>query len=194
MTEDEYPEPDPTFDVDPTPAPPAPVAPLVAYRDALKRYDGALLAAVARALGQSEPPAGRASMASSVADALGEPRAAERLLPALPQAPRLALTLMAVTETTAWTTAAMAHALACLGVGLRDAIGPLAETGLVAVSLEGGAAVRVVFEPVAVALVERPLLGLAEGRVGDPLPDDGHAQDRLQAVGLARLADAFAPR
>ncbi len=124
------------------PAPPPPVAPHTAYREALKRYDGALLAEISRALGFREPPNGRVALASTIADHLGEPRAADRLLPGLPLASRLAMTLLVVTETMEWTCEAMAHALACLGVGLNEAVAPLVETGLLVLSLEAGAVVR----------------------------------------------------
>ena len=48
---------------------------------------------------------------------------------------------------------------------------------------------RVVLEPLAVALVERPLLGLPQRDLVDPLPERRQPEDRLQAIRLADLAD-----
>ncbi len=123
-------------------APSAPVAPLTAYRDALKRYDGALLAGIARTLGMADAPSGRVTLAAWVADHLTEHRAVERLVPGLPSASRLALTVMGVTETTTWSCQAMAHAMLCLGVSLHEAAVPLVSQGLFALALEGGTIVR----------------------------------------------------
>ena len=53
---------------------------------------------------------------------------------------------------------------------------------------------RVFREPVAVALVERPLLGLAERLGSDPLPERPQPEDRLQAIRLADLADRAGDR
>jgi hypothetical protein len=119
-----------------------PAAPRVAYGDALRRYDGALLAGIARALGLTDPPSGRTALADRVSEHLGEYRGAERLVPAVPPAARLAMTLLAVTESTSWSSQAMAHALACLGVELVEAVGPLVGLGLLAIAPEGGAVVR----------------------------------------------------
>ena len=48
---------------------------------------------------------------------------------------------------------------------------------------------RVFTEPVAVALVQRPLMGLAQRLASDPLPERPQPKDRLQPVGLADLPD-----
>ena len=48
---------------------------------------------------------------------------------------------------------------------------------------------RVVLQPLAVSLEERPLLRLAERPLLDALPDRGQPEDQLQAVGLADVLD-----
>ncbi len=150
MTEDEDPQTNPDLDGsldempddDGGPPPPPPVAPQVAYRAALTHYDGALLAEIARSLNFHDTPAGRASLATTIADHLSEPRAADRMFPRLPDASRRAMTLFAATETTTWSSEALAHSLSVLGVGLLEAVGPLVGSGLLALALDGGANVR----------------------------------------------------
>lgn len=184
---------------EPTPAEPAAppaVAPQVAYREALTRYDGALLAAIARALGFHDTPAGRASLAATIGDHLSEPRAADRVLPRLPAASRRAMTLLAVTETAAWGTEAMAHALACLGVGLAEAVGPLIESGLLALALPGDAAVRDVpallagSGPAGATLVAHPAT-VSSART--TLPEGPEPLPRSGPVRLPREADGLEP-
>lgn len=134
-----FPEPPPSPG---TPAPAAPLAPQVAYRDALKRYDGALLAEIAAALGQTDPPSGRVTLAAWIADHLAQPRAAERLLTTLPQASRLATTLFALTESASWPREAMTNALLALGVDPFSALQPLLDLGMIAVAPRDSATLR----------------------------------------------------
>lgn len=187
---------DETMDVPPAGGPPAapPVAPLVAYRDALRRYDGAFLAAISRALGLTEPPAGRASLVDGISDRVGEPRSSERLNQGLPHASRLALTLLAVTETAAWPCDALSHALACLGVGYGDAVRPLLESGLLALSRGDAGPVRdaeAALETAAAAgssLVAHPA-ALAASRTSRP---EGELP-RSEPVRTVREADGLEP-
>lgn len=178
--------------------PPAPVevpAPEVAYRNALGRYDGAFLDELARALGQNEPPAGRVALASWVAEHLAEPRAAERLLVAIPPGARLALTLLAVTESTTWPSEAMDNALGSLGADYAESIGALVAVGMLVVAAADGAEVRD-----AAAAMERskaPGAGLvahpaavAAARTARP---DGSALPRSGPVRQVREADGLEP-
>lgn len=119
-------------------APAADLAPREAYRAALRAYDGAWLAALARAVGLTDVPSGRAALAAGIVDRLGEPRSLDRVSAGLPLGARLALTLMAVTETATWPARGLRHALAALGVDAAEAVRPLVEKGLVAVDLGGG--------------------------------------------------------
>jgi hypothetical protein len=139
---DEQPELDTLPAAEAPPPPVVPLAPQTAYREALRGYDGALLATLASAVGQLEPLSGRASLANGIADRLGEPRVAERLLAGLPLESKLAMSLYAVTETSTWPCDAMSHALGCLGIEAREAVRPLVELGLVVVSTFEGTAVR----------------------------------------------------
>ena len=119
------------------------------------------------------------------------------------------MTLLAVTETAAWSCEAMAHGLACLGVGLAEAVGPLVETGLLALSLPGGAALRdvakalegsgltgstLVAHPATVSSARTTLPGGPDlprcGPVRQPREADGLEPVLRMAVVWQRVADA----
>ncbi len=97
-----------------------------AYRAALRGYDGATLAALMQSFGAAEPPPqGRTALAVRIAEYLGEPRIAARLIATLPHSIRLALSLMIVSETHAWPMRALRHALAVLGLDATQVVPPL---------------------------------------------------------------------
>lgn len=121
-------------------APPDP--PLVAYRAALRRYDGARLVEVHARTGGADLGGKATRLPDFIADRLAEPRAADRLVAALPPDSRLALGLVALAEATEWPAAGLALGLRCLGVDPLPALRRLAEVGLVAVRVGDG------FDPV----------------------------------------------
>ena len=171
-------------------------APREAYRLALRGYDGAALAALALSLGLTDPPSGRATIAARIADHLEEARAVERAALGLPSEVRLALTLMAVTETHAWPVRALRHALRVLGVVADWVVPALAERGLVAVSLVNGAMVR---DPSAVletpdgasATIHAHPAVVASARSVLPMSDVGPM--RCELVVRPREADGLEP-
>lgn len=172
------------------------VAPREAYRLALRSYDGAALAALALSLGLTDPPSGRATLAARIADHLEEARSVERAALGLPPEVRLALTLMAVTETHAWPVRALRHALRVLGVAADWVVPALAERGLVAVALEKGSMVRdpsAVFETPegASATVHAHPAAVASARSVLPVSDDGPI--RCEAVVRPRETDGLEP-
>ena len=117
-----------------TPGPPIvpPDPPLIAYRTALKRYDGGRLVEIHAALGGADLGGKPTRLPDAIADRLGEIRVAERMVSALPHGPKLALGLFALTETPSWPASGMALALSCLGVDAVPALRRLLELGLVA--------------------------------------------------------------
>jgi hypothetical protein len=118
---------------DPNPPAVASASPVDAYRQALERYDGAALAAIAEAIGVVDLPPGRPRQAARLLDELGAPRTLDRALASAPLGARLALTLASIVETHAWRLEGLKHALATLGVSdASEAIGSLAATGLAA--------------------------------------------------------------
>ena len=92
-----------SYDPEPrsAPDPEAPVAeaPLLAYRSALASSIGLRLYEIHRALGTPEPGAKPTALAGVIAEHLGEPRVAERLMAGLETGPRMAMSLFALTET-----------------------------------------------------------------------------------------------
>jgi hypothetical protein len=116
---------------------PAPVGardgapPLDAYLGALRAYHPSRVALIAEAMGLTDVPGRAGALAGAVAERLGEPRAAARVLEGLPDAPRQALSLFALTESTAWPLRALVHALSALGVE-AGAVQPLLDLGLAA--------------------------------------------------------------
>src|SRR5947209_3581655 len=111
-------------------APPDP--PLIAYRSALKRYDGARLVEIHAALGGADLGGKPNRLPDAIADRLSEHRVAERVVGALPFGPRVALGLIALAEANAWPASGLALSLTCLGVDFEPAIRRLLESGLVA--------------------------------------------------------------
>ncbi len=122
----------------PGPPPPPPEPPLIAYRAALKKYDGSRLVEIHAALGGADLGGKPTRLPDAIADRLAESRTAERVVAALPHGPRLALGLFALTETTSWPAAGMGLGLACLGVEAEPALRRLLELGLVAVKVGEG--------------------------------------------------------
>ena len=141
--------PAPTPPLDPaatgTPVHP-PDPPLLAYRAALKRYDGARLVEVHARTGGADLGGKATRLPDFIADRLGEPRAAERLVVALPPGPRIALGLVALAEATEWPATGLGLGLRCLGVDPLPALRRLAEVGLVAVRVGDGFDVLVDFD------------------------------------------------
>ncbi len=119
----------------PGPPPPPPHPPRIAYRAALKRYDGARLVEIHAALGGADLGGKPNRLPDAIADRLTESRTAERLVATLGHGPRLALGLFALTETAAWPGPGLALALACLGVPPEPAIRRLLELGLASVRI-----------------------------------------------------------
>ena len=93
------------LELDPA-APGAPLAPpdppLIAYRAALKRYDGARLVEIHAATGGADLGGKAARLPDSIADRLAELRASDRMVAGLPFGARVALGLVALAETTTW--------------------------------------------------------------------------------------------
>jgi Helicase conserved C-terminal domain len=117
-------------DAGPPIAPPDP--PLIAYRAALKRYDGSRLVEIHAALGGADLGGKPNRLPDAIADRLSEYRVAERLVGMLPDGSRLALGLIALAEANAWPASGLALSLMCLGVDFEPAIRRLLESGLVA--------------------------------------------------------------
>lgn len=124
--------------------PPAPgsavaVPPLTAYQRALERYEGVRLAQIYQALGLDEAAARPRAYAAQIAERLGEPRLAARLISGLGHGGRIALSLFALTETASWSLSGLLHALGCLGVDRAATLSRLLELGLVAAESPDGA-------------------------------------------------------
>ena len=127
-----------------TPGPPIapPDPPLIAYRAALKRYEGVRLVEIHAGLGGADLGGKPNRLPDAIADRLGEVRVAERLVSGLPHGPRVALGLFALTERPDWPASGMALGLSCLGVEPEPALRRLLELGLVAAKVGDS------FEPV----------------------------------------------
>jgi hypothetical protein len=117
-------------------------APRAAYLEALRRYDGALLARIVRCHGVDHLPAGRGPLAEAITERLEEACAIQGLVATLERGEQLALCLFSLTESTCLPAHALGHALGCLGVEARGAVWGLLELGLLAVAPEGGPIVR----------------------------------------------------
>lgn len=107
------------------------VPPSDSYIDALRRYDEALLGGIARTLLNAEGTRGREALVAAIHDRLGETRYVTSLLGRMPYPSRLAMSLLAIGESAPWPLAGLDHALRCLGVDAREALGALAEHGLI---------------------------------------------------------------
>jgi hypothetical protein len=116
------------------PGPPieAPDPPLIAYRTALKKYEGGRLAEIHAALGGADLGGKPTRLPDAIADRLSEIRVADRMVAGLGHGSKIALGLFALTETPAWPASGMALALNCLGVEPEPALRRLLELGLVA--------------------------------------------------------------
>jgi hypothetical protein len=127
-----------------TPGPPIspPDPPLIAYRSALKRYEGARLVEIHAALGGADLGGKPGRLPDLIADRLSETRVAERLIATLPHGPRAALGLFNLTETNAWPAPGLSLALRLLDIDPAPAIRRLMELGLIS------AKVGDTFEPV----------------------------------------------
>ena len=76
---------------------------MIAYRTALKRYDGGRLVEIHAALGGADLGGKPNRLPDAIADRLGEIRVADRMVAGLAAwGPRVALGLFALTEATAW--------------------------------------------------------------------------------------------
>ncbi|WP_435010024.1 helicase-associated domain-containing protein [Tundrisphaera lichenicola] len=111
-------------------APPDP--PLIAYRAALKRYDGARLVEIHASLGGADLGGKPARLPDAIADRLSEHRVSERVVANLSFGSRAALGLIALAEANAWPASGLALGLTCLGIEFEPAILRLLESGLVA--------------------------------------------------------------
>ena len=129
-----------SYDPEPRSAPdlaaPVAEAPLLAYRSALATSIGLRLYEIHQALGTPEPGAKPTALAGVIAEHLGEPRVAERLLAGLETGPRMAMSLFALTETSSWPMSGLSHALAALGVEPSAAVRTLLELGLLAARVD----------------------------------------------------------
>ncbi len=134
--------PETTEDESPGPpiAPPDP--PLIAYRTALKRYDGGRLVEIHAALGGADLGGKPNRLPDAIADRLSEIRVADRMVAGLSHGSRVALGLFALTESPTWPASGMILGLTCLGVEPEPALRRLLELGLVS------AKVGETFEPV----------------------------------------------
>ena len=123
-----------TSETSETPGPPVepPDPPLIAYRAALKRYEGGRLAEIHASLGGADLGGKATRLPDAIADRLSEIRVADRMVNALPHGAKVALGLFALTETPGWPASGMALALTCLGVEPDPALRRLLELGLVA--------------------------------------------------------------
>ncbi len=114
---------------------PRPSDPRQAFRLALARYRGPRLAAIREAMGL--PPAEDrlrpAAAAEELAERLDQPATSRALAAGLPHGARLAMSLMAVAESTTMPVAGLARELELLGVPLADAILPMLAIGLLAI-------------------------------------------------------------
>ena len=119
-----------------------PDPPLIAYRTALKRYDGGRLVEIHATLGGADLGGKPNRLPDAIADRLTEIRVADRLVAGLSHGPKVALGLFALTETPSWPASGMGLALLCLGVEPEPAMKRLLELGLVS------AKVGETFEPV----------------------------------------------
>jgi Helicase conserved C-terminal domain len=117
-----------------TPGPPIapPDPPLIAYRAALKRYEGARLVEIHAALGGADLGGKANRLPDAIADRLSEVRVAERVIAGLSHGPKVALGLFALTETSAWPGLGLMLGLHLLGVESAPSIRRLMELGLVA--------------------------------------------------------------
>jgi hypothetical protein len=107
----------------------------VAFRAALSRYKGARLAAIRLAQG-ARPVAERirpAGNADEITEHLDLPSAVEALVSRLPNASRLTLSIMALTETTSIPLAWLTHVLRILGAEPTSAVVRPLELGLLAI-------------------------------------------------------------
>ncbi|WP_435017570.1 helicase-associated domain-containing protein [Tundrisphaera sp. TA3] len=111
---------------------PPPDPPLIAFRAALKRYDGGLLAEIHAALGGADLGGKSAGLPDAIADRMAEPRTADRWIATLPRDARMALGLFSLTETTEWPALGLMLGLSTLGVEPAPAIRALLGLGLVA--------------------------------------------------------------
>ena len=116
------------------PGPPVepPTPPLIAFRAALKRYDGARLVEIHAALGGADLGGKPNRLPDAIAERLSEHRVAERVVAGLPHGSRVALGLIALAEANAWPADGLALGLACLGVDHIPALVGLLESGLIA--------------------------------------------------------------
>ena len=111
---------------------PTPSDPLDDYRLALKRYEGLSLVELLRGYGHPEPMPRPGLLADAVMDALAEPGAAAHRLSGLSRDARMAMGLVALTDSPRWPAAGLALGLQCLGAAPGEAIGELLDAGLLA--------------------------------------------------------------
>lgn len=116
-------------------------APLKVYQDALERYEGIRLYEISQALGFADSGAKPRALPGLIAERLGEPRALERVLLGLSPSARLALSLLALTETTIWPLNGLFHSLRSLGVDPSSCVRQLLEPGILVLELSDGATV-----------------------------------------------------
>jgi hypothetical protein len=172
-------------------APPDP--PLIAYRAALKRYEGSRLVEIHAATGGADLGGKASRLPDAIADRLGEHRAAERIVASLPHGARVALGLFGLTETTEWPGAGLSLALAMLDVDPSPALRRLLELGLIAARAGISYDTVVDFERVVgpdlrkVTLLVHPSAATASRTVlpeGEPLPESTEVRQIRESDGL----------
>jgi hypothetical protein len=109
---------------------------MIAFRSALRRYPARLLSGVLQKIG-IEPLPGNAVVAQLdlLIESLDSPELLRTLVDDLDRGPRMALSLIALSEEARWPFAGLSHALACLGVPPRESIRALIERGLLAATV-----------------------------------------------------------
>jgi len=115
-----------------TRAPIVPLSPSVAYQRALERYDTGRLFEIHKILELGETITKPRALAEFLTERLGETRLVERLVAELGWDSRLAISLFAVSEASAWPLDGLVQALACLGVDPPSALRYLLSRGIFA--------------------------------------------------------------
>ena len=172
-----------------------PDPPLIAYRAALKRYDGGRLVEIHSALGGADLGGKPTRLPEAIADRLSEARVAERMVGLLPYGSRVALGLFALTETTAWPASGLALGLACLGVEFEPAVRRLLELGLV--SAKVGDSFEPIFDYERIVATQTAITTLHAHpsvlNAARTLLPEGEAPPEAGAVRQVREADGLEP-
>ncbi len=162
------------------------------FRAALSRYDGDRLTEVYLALTPSERIPRPQELPDAITQCLEEPRQLSDMLDRLGTGARLALGLLAMTETTSWPLLGLAHTLALLGQDAEASIAELVRSGLLAIRRNAEKTTPLdLSHPLRDALGDLALAhpeAVAASRVFSPepppLPPSGPARQIREADGL----------